>query len=104
MSRIVLLGHSGYIGSRLAATLERAGEAVVGLSAPDLDLRRSESAVALGDLLDRDDTLVVLSAIKKQLGDNVDVLAQNLAIAMNVGKATVLKPPRRVVFFSSAAV
>lgn len=47
---------------------------------------------------------MILSAIKKQLGDNADVLLQNLTLTMNVGRAIADMPIRRIVFFSSAAV
>src|SRR5439155_25194950 len=80
-SRIVLLGHTGYIGSRLAAAFEAAAPDVplVGRSAPTLDLTRQDSSAALEQLLDRDCVLVVCAAIKKQLGDSPEIFAQNLA-------------------------
>jgi len=105
-SRIVLLGHTGYIGSRLAAAFGAAAPDVplVGHSAPSLDLTTPGSSAALEDLLDRDSALVICAAIKKQLGDSPEILAQNLAIATNVCRALAARPVRRVVFFSSAAV
>jgi UDP-glucose 4-epimerase len=104
VGRTVILGHSGYIGSRLATAFRDAGADVVGRSAPDLDLTTPHAPGALEALVEPGDTVVVLAAIKKQLGDNTDVLAQNLAITMNVCRALAAKPVRRVVFFSSAAV
>ncbi len=105
-SRIVLLGHTGYIGSRLAAALAAAapGVPVVGRSAPSLDLTRPESAGALAELLDRDCAMVVCAAIKKQLGDSPELFEQNLAIVLNICRAVAARPVRRIVFFSSAAV
>jgi len=70
----------------------------------DLDLSTSGSATVLEALLDLDDIVIVLAAIKKQLGDTPDVLAQNLAITMNLARAFAAKRVRRIVFFSSAAV
>jgi UDP-glucose 4-epimerase len=105
-SRVLVLGHTGYIGSRLAAAF-RAMEppmAVIGWSAPTLDLTAPESAATLAAALDPDCALVVCAAIKKQLGDTLDVLSKNLAMVMNVCRALEARPVRRVVFFSSAAV
>jgi UDP-glucose 4-epimerase len=105
-SRIVVLGHTGYIGSRLAAAFRSAAPDVplVGHSAPSLDLTSPNAPAALADLLDPDCALVVCAAIKKQLGDTPEIFQQNLAIVLNIGKAIAARPVRRVVFFSSAAV
>ena len=105
-SRIILLGNTGYIGSRLAAAFQAAapGVPVVGRSAPSLDLTSPNAPAALEDLLDPGCALVVCAAIKKQLGDTPEILQQNLAIVLNICKAMTARPVRRVVFFSSAAV
>ena len=105
-SRIVLLGHTGYIGSRLAAAFAAAapGIPIVGRSAPDLDLTRRESSGALEALLDPGCALVICAAIKKQLGDSPEIFEQNLAMMLNVCRAAAARPVRRIVFFSSAAV
>jgi UDP-glucose 4-epimerase len=105
-SRIVLLGQTGYIGSRLASAFQAAAPAVplIGRSAPTLDLTRAEAAGVLEELLDPNAVLVVCAAIKKQLGDTPEIFQQNLAIVLNVCRALAARPVRRVVFFSSAAV
>jgi UDP-glucose 4-epimerase len=105
-SRIILLGNTGYIGSRLAAAFQAAapGVPLVGHSAPSLDLTRQESAAALEEMLDPGGVLVVCAAIKKQLGDTPEIFQQNLAIVLNICRAIAARPVRRVVFFSSAAV
>jgi len=105
-SRIVLLGQTGYIGSRLAAAFAAAAPdiPVIGRSAPSLDLTRTESGAALEALLDPDAALVVCAAIKKQLGDTPEIFEQNLAIVLNVCRAAAARPVRRILFFSSAAV
>ena len=105
-SRIILLGHTGYIGRRLAVAFADAapGLAVLGRSVADLDLTRPDASAALEPLLDPGAALVICAAIKKQLGDTLDVLAQNMAITANICRALAARPVRRVVFFSSAAV
>jgi UDP-glucose 4-epimerase len=102
---VLLLGHTGYIGSRLFLALQVGSRVpVIGRSVTDLDLTRSESVAALESLVDVDTCVVICAAIKKQLGDTADVLAQNLVISLNIGNALAARPARRIVFFSSAAV
>jgi UDP-glucose 4-epimerase len=105
-SRIVLLGHTGYIGSRLAAAFLAAvpDVPIVGRSAPSLDLTRQQASATLEELLDPDCALVICAALKKQLGDTPAIFEQNLAIVSNVCRALAARPVRRAVFFSSAAV
>jgi UDP-glucose 4-epimerase len=105
-SRIILLGHTGYIGRRLAVALAAADTRVpvVGRSVGELDLTQPTAPRALEDLLDPGAAVVVCAAIKKQLGDTLDVLSQNFAISVAVARALASRPVRRVVFFSSAAV
>ncbi|MDP1571575.1 MAG: NAD(P)-dependent oxidoreductase [Vicinamibacterales bacterium] len=101
---VLVLGHSGYIGSRVAAALAARGHSVIGRSIPPLDLTRDESVEALTDLLDPEGAVVVCAAIKKQLGDTPEIFARNLAMTINVGRALAARPVKRVVYFSSAAV
>jgi len=105
-SRIVLLGHTGYIGSRLAGALRSAAPDVpiVGRSAPTLDLTRQQAPTELEQLLDPDCALVICAAIKKQLGDNPEIFEQNLAMVLNICRAVAARPVRRIVFVSSASV
>src|SRR5438105_4454602 len=105
-SQVVLLGHTGYIGRRLAAAFSNGAPdvPVVGRSVTELDLTKPDASPALESLLDANAALVICAAIKKQLGDTLDVLAQNLAITTNICKALAARPVKRVLFFSSAAV
>lgn len=99
--RVVVLGHSGFIGSHL---MRKLGGRAVGRSDPDTDLTRPEHAASLGGLIGRDTALVVLSAIKRQFGDTLDVFATNMRIAGNLCAELEKSPAGRVLLFSSAAV
>ena len=104
LNSVLVLGHSGYIGSRVAAALAGDGLRVVGRSIPPLDLTRDDAVGDLTDLLDPDGAVVVCAAIKKQLGDNPDIFARNMAMTLNVCRALAARPVKRVVYFSSASV
>ena len=105
-SRVVILGHTGYIGSHLVRRFaERSpGIEVAGHSLPRIDLTTVEGADMLRGRLGAGTLLIVCAAIKKQLGDTRETLQKNLAIVMNLCRVLEDTPVDRCVFFSSAAV
>lgn len=104
--RVVILGHNGFIGGNLYDFFKTHSPKVevIGRSFPEVDFTRSDDAEKLGELFDQNTALIVCAAIKKQLGDSLETFSNNLQIAMNLCRALVKHPVRRVVFFSSAAV
>lgn len=105
-ARVVILGHTGYIGSHLVERFaaESPEVEVVGRSLPRIDLTTDEGADALAGMLDPGTLLIVCAAIKKQLGDTRETLQKNLAMVMNLCRTLDAHPVARCVFFSSAAV
>jgi UDP-glucose 4-epimerase len=104
--RVVVLGHDGFVGRHVVATIGRRSPAVevVGRSQSDLDLTRRDEALALRPYCDDVTAFVVCAGVKRQLGDTLDALEQNLQIAVNLARLFEASLPRRVVYFSSAAV
>jgi len=102
---VVILGHNGFIGSHLSRYLE--GECsltVSGNSLPKVDLSTGCDVDALAKNITPDSVLIILAAVKRQFGDSLDVFMQNMEIIRNVAAMIEHKPPRRVIYFSSAAV
>ncbi|WP_211942348.1 NAD-dependent epimerase/dehydratase family protein [Cylindrospermopsis raciborskii] len=102
--KIVILGHSGFIGQHLEAFLRNSYVKVIGQSLPDVDLTRWQSAEQLSSHLTRETSLILTAAVKRQFGDNLEAFHQNLAIVENVCRLLEKNPVKQVVFFSSAAV
>lgn len=104
--RVVMLGHSGFIGSRLRDyMLSRSpGVELVCHSYPELDLIREADTERLVPFLDHTAALVVLSWIKRQFADTLDAFTNNLKMVTNLCKLLEKHPVARLVFFSSAAV
>jgi len=105
-NRIVLLGHSGFIGAALCralATRPTAAE-LVARSYPELDLARRDEAMTLAPLLGPDTALILLSGIKRQLGESLDVFERNMAMVANVAQCLQRHPAGRLIYISSAAV
>jgi UDP-glucose 4-epimerase len=106
LARILILGHSGFIGSHLQAYYRQnfSGLEILGRSCPDLDLTEERDAERLAGFCNLETALVVLAGVKRQLGDNLDTFDGNVKMAVNLCRVLQRHPVKRVVFFSSAAV
>lgn len=103
--KVVILGHSGFIGSHLENLLAASGmHDVVGRSLPGMDLGNPDGAVQLAPHLTHDCTVVLMAAVKRQFGDTLEAYRLNMAIVENVCKLLESHPVARVIFLSSAAV
>lgn len=104
--RVVLLGHTGFIGSRLAALFSEQlpDLRLEGLSLPSVDLSDSGSCAGLEQLMGPGTAVVMTAAVKKQVGDTLDAFEQNVAMVVNVCRVLERVPVERFVYFSSAAV
>jgi len=106
LRRIVLLGHSGFVGSHLVTHLRRHHPELelVTLSVDDLDLTRTEAVERLSALFEADVGVVMTAGVKRQWGDSLEAFSRNLGMAQNICQALAARPVGRFVFFSSAAV
>jgi UDP-glucose 4-epimerase len=104
MGRIVILGHTGFIGRALQQHLHDSGRDVVGLSSRAVDLRQAEALRPLEDVIDRDAIVIFASTITREKGDTPQTLLDNVAMAANLGAFVEQHPPARLVCFSSDAI
>ncbi|EMO43022.1 NAD-dependent epimerase/dehydratase family protein [Leptospira noguchii] len=105
IEKVLILGHSGFIGSSLEKSLSELGnKEVIGCSLPDIDLTDFNSASQLALYFTPDTCLVLAAAVKRQFGDTLDAFHQNTKIVENVCKLLESNPIRRLIYFSSAAV
>lgn len=105
-SRIVVLGHTGFIGGHLMQHLELAfpDVSVVGRAPTSLDLTIADDARSLSDVLDDSTAVVMLAAAKRQFGDTIESFVRNTQMVINLGRLLEERPVRRLIYFSSAAV
>ena len=104
--RVLILGHSGFIGTHLVQYFQKHSPdiQVIGKSFPPFDLTQYSDASELADMFDRETALIVLSAIKRQVADDLDSFLKNVMMVVNLCKVLQEHSVGRVIYFSSAAV
>lgn len=102
--RAVLFGHTGFIGAHLSKALRDEGIDPIGLSLPDVDLADEKSVKGVVGDITPDSAVLVLAGIKPAVANDASCFFGNVAIAVNVARILEESRPRRIIFFSSAAV
>ncbi len=106
ISRIVILGHTGFIGSHLMKTFvsQLPNVETIGLASSCHDLTKESDVEAISNYFDMGTLVVMCAGIKKQYGDSIDTFSKNLKMATNLCRVLDRKPVRRFIFFSTADV
>jgi UDP-glucose 4-epimerase len=106
MNKIIIIGHKGFIGKNIKNRFysENIEVEVLGIDLPDVDLISHNDVNMLANLFDLNTTVIMLAAIKRQFGDNLDIFEQNLMMTTNLCRLLKDHPVRRFIFLSSAAV
>jgi UDP-glucose 4-epimerase len=106
IKRIVILGHSGFIGSNLEHYFQEKYPNIelVGRALPSIDFTKEEELIALKDFFDTNTAVVMLAAIKPNIGNDLETFVRNVQMVVNLCKLLQKNPVARLVYFSSAAV
>ncbi|MBR9691151.1 NAD(P)-dependent oxidoreductase [Candidatus Woesearchaeota archaeon] len=106
IKRVVILGHSGFIGKNIVDYLKKnfPDIEIVGKSFPEFDLTRKEDSDTLREFFNIETAVIMLSGIKPNIGNDTESFEKNVQMALNVCKALKQNPVRKFIFFSSAAV
>ncbi len=103
-TRVVVLGGSGFIGSHLIASLNKAGIENLSVSSKEIDLASGDALQALAEHVRSEDTLVFNSCLTRDKGEDLPTLMKNLAMAENVGIFLEKYGCAHVIYLSSDAV
>src|SRR5215831_17764 len=104
-SKIIILGHTGFIGRHLLAYLRLMVQVpVLGFSRAQIDLTDVEAIKQLESYLDQDAVLILCSAIQKWVQDDLESFEKNIRMVSNVLRSLQNHPVHHLFYFSSAAV
>ena len=105
LKKIVILGHSGFIGASLFRRLsKKIDPEVLGFSSSLLDLSSDQSVQALASHCDKDTALFFLSAITRDRKNDPIAESKNLKMVSHVIEAVQKNGCRHLVFASSIDV
>ena len=106
IQRVLILGHSGFIGNHLIDTWRQYpnGVEVRGISISEVDLTQEKSQETIAEAYDDHTAVVLCAAVKRQFGDNASAFESNVRIVQNLIAAAGRKKISRLAFMSSAAV
>lgn len=101
-TRVVVMGAGGFLGASLIKSLQENKIPFLALSEKNLNLFDTDASYRLADILNPDDTLVVISAIAPC--KNNEMLLQNISMIKTVCEAIENQQPKHLVYLSSDAV
>jgi nucleoside-diphosphate-sugar epimerase len=100
--RVVVMGAGGFIGASLVNLLSKKNTPHMALTSRNLNLLDSEASNKLIDIIQPEDTLVIISAIAP-CKDN-QMLLKNISMMASICAAVEKSPPKHVIYISSDAV
>ena len=102
--KIVILGHTGFLGGALFQYFKRAGKyPVKGYNSASLDLTTPESVAQLCEILD-ENTIIIIATFIGEKKHTVDGLSRNLIIDQNIARALEQKLVKKCLYISSNSV
>ena len=102
--RVVILGHTGFLGRALVGAFQQRGFEVQGYASADMDLTQPAQTRRLADVMNDDTLLVLAAAIRRDTADTLETAWRNLAITFNVARQLEAHGAAKCVYVSSAAV
>lgn len=102
--KVLLLGHTGFIGKTLFNQLNHSAFDVVGISSKEIDFYKNGSSQKLKAVLKKNTTLIIAIAINRELGDSLMTMQDNIRIISNIASALEKSKIKKCVYLSTADV
>jgi len=106
IQRIIILGHTGFVGSYLEKHFLKTFSEIemIGHSTVSIDLTKEKEVNTLAEFLNQQTVVILCSAIKRQLGDNLDIFSKNIQMVANLSRLLQNHSIKKIVYFSSTSV
>ncbi len=103
--KVVILGHSGFIGGHLYRKfLEDTDYKVGGFSSRDINLLDENSGQTLAGAYSRDTTIIMVAADSRIRSNSIEVLSNNIRMSLNLSASLEKSKCEHVILLSSIAV
>ncbi len=105
ITKVVILGHSGFIGRYVSGAFQKVrGVEVIEKSSKDTDLTDWKQVQRLNGLMDSETAVVMCAGLKKHRGDSLDNYEQNMRMILNLSRLLQTRRVKKLVYLSSVAV
>lgn len=103
--KIVILGHTGFVGRHLYNKLRNKSMfEVYGFSSKEVDLLNLGACQKLADICDGKTTVIMVAAITRSRGDDLSALNNNVKMILNLANFLSRRKIKHLIYTSSIAV
>ena len=104
--KLIVMGNKGFLGSNLENYLRKTinNIEIIGLGRKDIDLTSKRESYALCDHFDKKTAVILISGVKRNEGDSLELFNQNVSMVSNFCEALEKTPIAHLVYISSTAV
>ena len=91
MSKLIILGHTGFLGKSLMSYFQskKTFKSIIGFSSKDADLTDSPHLTRIADECGENATIIMCAAIKSDEGNSLETFQKNIRMAENISKLAV---------------
>tara|TARA_B100000315_G_scaffold245214_1_gene270836 strand:- start:84 stop:959 length:876 start_codon:yes stop_codon:yes gene_type:complete len=109
VKKIIILGHTGFIGNSIFLTLQKKyfknkTIQIKGLSSKQANLLNKSSIKKLKKEITTNSIIIICSAIKSNYGNNLELFNKNLSMIKNIAYSINEKKIKKIIYLSSNAV
>lgn len=109
MKKIIVLGHTGFIGKNVFVALKKKYQKnkiihLRGLSSGQADLTNKSSIKKLKREIANNSIIIICSAIKSNYGNSLEILKKNVRMIENIASSILGKSIKKIIYLSSNAV